>query len=124
MAMIFKQELIAKEEEDFKRLKLAPEQRAIVEQMADVLNQYLSFSKLATMGFIWKAVRDWQVRYSRSIAELSTSTPEDRIRSVREMTDGLASYLIKVLKRTTDEEQVRKACDSMYNFYVQNFSTR
>ncbi len=124
MATIFKAELIEKEEEDFRRLKLAPEQRAIVEQMADVLNQYLSFSKLATMGFIWKSVRDWQVKYSRSIAELATSTPEDRVRSVREMTDVLASYLIRVLKRTQDEDQVKKACDSMYDFYVQHFSTR
>lgn len=124
MASIFKPEFIQKEEEDFKRLKLAPEQRAIVEQLAAVLNKFLPFSKLATMGFIWKSIRDWQIKYSRSISELSTTTPEDRVRSVREMTDTLITYLTKVLRNMQDEDQVKKACDSMYNFYVQNFAYR
>ncbi len=121
---MFNSSAILKEEEDYKKLNLAPEQRAIVEQLGAVLNNYLELSKLATLGFIWKSIRDWQVKYSRSISELSNSPPQDRLASVKEMSETLKIYLIKVLRRTEDENTIKRAVDSMYRFYSAQFSKR
>ena len=121
---MFNQQLLQKEEEDFRKLTLAPEQRQIVEALGKVLIQFIEIPLMPTLGFIWRAIKAWQMKYKRSVSELSTSDTEDRVNSVYEMTQTLKVFLKKVVRSEEDSVKVDDAVNKMFNFYKSQFSNR
>ncbi len=121
---MFKQQLLQKEEEEFKKLTLAPEQRQIVTALGNVLIKFIDIPLAPTLGFIWRSIKDWQVKNKRSISELSNSSVNDRINSVHEMAENLKGYLKRVLRSASDEQKIEEGVDKMFEFYKSQFSTR
>ncbi len=121
---MFKKQLLQKEEEEFSKLTLAPEQRQIVTALGNVLVKFIDIPLAPTLGFIWRSIKDWQVENKRSISELSTSSVDDRVNSVHKMTENLKGYLKKVLKSPSDEQKIDEGVDKMFAFYKSQFSTR
>ncbi len=124
MSIKFDSSAIEKEERNFRQLSLTKDQRNIVEALAEGLIQKIEISKLAAMGFMWRAVREWQVTNSMTLAQLEVSPPKERMLAVRQMSEIVKGYLINVLRNSEDENTVRRAADSMVSFYISKFSMR
>ena len=61
MSSLFQSSKIEEAENDYSRITLAPEQRGIVEGIANIMSQYVEISQVALRGFIWNAITKWQM---------------------------------------------------------------
>ncbi|MHA2253931.1 MAG: hypothetical protein ACXAD7_26495 [Candidatus Kariarchaeaceae archaeon] len=121
---MFKEVELEKIEKDFSRISLAPEQRGIVDGIAEIMSQFLDISKLALKGFCWKAIQNWQVINQKDLAELSQASPEERLQHTESMFQKIGTDLHTVLHNRADENKVDTAVNQGFEFYKQSFAKR
>ena len=108
-------------ERDFTELDILPIHRKMIEELADVLLVYIDISRLALMGFAWRAIRKWQVDNQMTAVEITKKgTPQQKMRAVREMFDNVEQSLRRVLRSDSDKEILAKAIDDGYEYYLSN----
>ncbi len=70
-SMRFTDKGIEDAERDFSQLDILPIHRKMIEEVADVLLVYIDISRLALMGFAWRAIRKWQVDNQMTTVEIT-----------------------------------------------------
>ena len=124
MSSLFRDSEVEQVEKDFEKITLAPEQRGIVEGIAKIMAQFVPISEIALRGFIWKAITEWQVNSNRTLDELSTSEPKERLEVVKIMFTSAEKDLKKVLRNKSDESTITNAIEKGFNYYKNSFSER
>ncbi len=109
---------LAKAETDYSKVQASPEQKTVIDQLAELLSRYTGMPKLPMKGFLWKAMKDWQLKNSMTCHAVLEMPYAGRLRSVREMLTILEEkYLRKVLRHSTDQYRLKKAIDSAFIYY-------
>ncbi len=86
--------------------------------------KYVPMHKIAMMGFIWKAMKDYQIQEKRTVADVAASDPETRIKETGKIFNILENYLIRILKRSEDKNKLHDAIYNGFEFYKKNFANR
>jgi hypothetical protein len=120
----FQPDKIKQSEQDFSKLKLAPDQIQIVEGVAKLLCRYIDMSELAMKGFISLMIKEWQVESRMSIAELSAAEPEIRLKNMHRMFMLLAEKLKSTLSKKNEEISIGNEIKKAWEYYKENFAFR
>ena len=115
---------INKVKEEFTRLKLAPEHRKIVDDVAQIVLEHLEIDPLALKGFVWRAMKKWQMENKMTMAELAKQPKEIRINAVRKITEMTRDSIKKVLKNRSDEELINNVFEKVFEAYVSKWAER
>ncbi len=121
---LFKQKSVDDTINEYEKLQLAPGQRQIVTGISKVMTQFITMSPIAMNGFIWKAIKEWQIENQKTIDSLETATPEVRVREVGILFDKLGATLKRILKNSKDAQIIDEAITKGFDFYKSNFANR
>ena len=118
----FQSDAVKQAERDYAKLQLHPVQRRNVEQMCGIISEYIGLSPLATKGFFWKSLKDWQVKTKQPAEIIVKVSPEERAKIVKEVyTIMEEKYLAKILKRFEDRQRLRNAMNAAYKYFYEHF---
>ena len=118
----FKKEAVEQAEQDFSRLQLHPAQRRNVEQMCGVISSHIGLSPLATKGFFWKALKEWQVKNKKPAEIIVKVSPEERAKIVKEVYGIMEEkYLANILKHFEDRRKLHEAMEAAYQYFYEHF---
>ena len=113
------------EAEDFyKKLRVEPSQRRIVRALAKVMVKYIEISEMSIMGFCWRALGEWQTKHKKSVSDIANMTPENRIKSVSELTDMVGANFKKILLDKEKEPIVDEGLKEVLAFYKKLYANR
>ena len=116
----FQKAALQKIADEYSRIQATPEQRAIIDQLADLLCQYTGMSKLPMKGFIWKAMKTWQQTYHQPCSSVLVLPFNERAKKVKEMLQILEEqYLSRILRDPIDRTRLSQAIKAAYEYYKQ-----
>jgi len=106
-------------ERHFSEQEIRKIHRDMLEQVADVLLQYINISKLALMGFAWKAIANWEKKHNRTAYDISIhGTLKEKAEAVREMFDDVEDMLRRILRDPEQAANLKEAVDAGYKYYL------
>ncbi len=118
VALQFIEKELIKAENDYSRVQASPEQKIVIDQLAELLSRYTGMPKLPMKGFLWKAMKDWQLRHNTACHAVLELPYAERLEKVKEMLTILEeNYLSKVLKRSVDQYRLKRAIDAAFSYY-------
>ncbi len=120
MAIIlqFIEKELAKAENTYSRVQASPEQKIVIDQLAELLSKHTGMPKLPMKGFLWKAMRDWQLKHNTACHAVLELPYAERLKKVAEMLTILEeNYLSKVLKNSIDQYRLKRAIDAAFTHY-------
>ncbi len=121
---MFDKASIEKEKQEFQKLFLAPEHRSIVDDMAKIVLRRIEIDPLALKGFVWRAMKKWQIENNLTMRELATKSKSDRVVAVKKITEMTRDSIKRVLKNKSDESLVDQVFEEVFQAYVSKWSDR
>ncbi len=121
---MFNKASIEKEKQAFQKLTLAPEHRVIVDDVAKIVLQHIEIDPLALRGFVWRAMKRWQVENNLTMKELATRPKPERIAAVKKITEMTRDSIKRVLKNESDEDLIDRVFEDVFQAYVAKWSDR
>ncbi len=121
---MFKLDRVRQEEEEFEKIILSPEQKQNVVAMASLLATKLPISELALRGFIWKAIKKYQIINREYMKDGERLTPEMKIQKTYEIAMEVRNNLVKILERSQDASIVDEALQEAMKLYKEKMAYR
>ena len=81
----FKLKALSDAEKFYKKVNMDQEQHKIFLDFISILLKNLPLPEIAAKGLGWRAVSIWQVKYERTLKDLMQAKPDDRIKSIEEI---------------------------------------
>ena len=81
----FDQAKVKKVEEDYKTLKVSAEQRQLIDQIAQLMQNFLPLSVMAIKGNTWYTVKQWQEENHMTIGEIARMDPPERFKTAKKL---------------------------------------
>jgi hypothetical protein len=107
------------------RIELDKIQSKIIGEFADIVSQEVDLSKTIVKGFYWKAIREWQEIYKKTLSETEQgqgSSFEERKLQANQISDIFRS---KVLESTrTDPKSLEVGIKKAINSYLTTYAKR
>ena len=110
----FDKEKVKKVENDFSKIELDPETRAVITPITQILTKYISMSELAMRGFLSYAMRDYQEEHQSKVLllnELKNQSLQEQQKYFQEFGQCVLKRLSAVLKAPEDKERLKKAIE-------------
>ncbi|NHI91826.1 MAG: hypothetical protein EAX96_04945 [Candidatus Lokiarchaeota archaeon] len=117
----FNKKLISDAEKDYSKLNLSKDQRALIDNAAKVYLNYLNVSEMAMKGFISRAMRDWQLRTKKDLADFMSWPKNEMIQITRDIGKILKEIMTKVVIKSEQIPLLERAIDEAIDISVKNF---
>ena len=124
LSYMFKLDRVRQEEEEFEKIILSPEQKQNVVAMASLLATKLPIWELALRGFIWKAIKKYQIINREYMKDGERLTPEMKIQKTYEIAMEVRNNLVKILERSQDASIVDEALQEAMKLYKEKMAYR
>ncbi|MFX1374184.1 MAG: hypothetical protein ACFFA0_00080 [Promethearchaeota archaeon] len=121
---IFKSTSIKKAEEYYQSIHLNAEQMERVNSFTQILNQYLPISERALKGFLWRVLKNIQMKYKIDFVEEGKRTDVslvERMGAIQEIFTMLKEELTRILITQEQEPILEEAIKKTIDFYKQQF---
>ena len=110
-------------EEDYRTVKLSPEQERSIKILSDILAKRLPLSSMAIQGNAMFTMRDWQEKNHEKAAKISELPMEEKLKVAREITDYGKERMKKLLAYPEKhKELIDKAYDEAWQIYVEQLA--
>ena len=110
-------------EEDYRTVKLSPEQQRSIKMLSEILAQRLPLSSMAIQGNAMFTMRDWQQKNHEKAANISSLPMEEKLRVAREITEYGKERMKKLLAYPEKHKMlIDKAYDEAWQIYVEQLS--
>lgn len=110
--------------EIYNNVNLEPIQRKVVETFGSILHNYISIMEIALRGFALRGIRNWQIAEKKTVGEIMTMAPNDRINAVEKMTQFVYETLKQVVRDSAKHPQIKKGIESFMDVYSKQFAQR
>ena len=121
----FQPSMIKEAERDYSELHLSERQERITEEIAKILNMYLSLGVDLLRGMVNKTLIDWQVDNYKPMEHFETASPEERIDVVEKLFKTLnKKYLSPMLDENVDQLALDNAIEYAFIFYQDKHAYR
>lgn len=120
----FDEDEVKKAANEYKRVTLALDQKQIVEAVGGIMAKYLPLELGAAKCFLTFSIKEWQQETNKKVSDLSTESPEERINAVKRIFAILSQKIKKVLRRSSQENEVDDAIGKTFEHYLKVFSNR
>jgi len=111
---------------ELERIQANPVQKEIISHFAKIISSQISVPEIAVKGFLWKALRDWQLENGMTIAETEIghgSSRSERIKQADDILQLLNKMLTKVIKKE-ESASLTLALDECLTYYIENYADR
>lgn len=115
---------IEKAEDYYKTIHIAPEQRTIIDSLIPLLSPHLPISDRAMKGFLWRVLKDYQMKRHMALTESANLSPKERIEGLIEILKMLKEALTRVLINQEQELKLDDAISKVITFYKERFASR
>ncbi|MFW9993344.1 MAG: hypothetical protein ACFFD4_14975 [Candidatus Odinarchaeota archaeon] len=119
-------QVLKKTEEDFnaRKMHIDPTQFKIVKDFAGILHGYVDMNEMPLRGFIYLALRKWQIIESKPVSTVVTMEPEERMVVVSKMIEILRMQLHNVLQNDNQTEMLDEGLDAAFAYYKEKYAFR
>ena len=124
MDLEFKPKLVEEAEEYYKKLHVASDQKYIVVAIGKLISKYIPLPERPIRGFIWRTIREWQVKYKKDLGELSNMSPDDRVNAVVQIMEIFEFTMKRILIDKEQEPALEEAMKKTLDMYNEKFANR
>jgi len=107
----FDQAKVSQAENDYQKLIISPEVRQLIDQIAQMMQNFLPLSTMAIRGNTWYTIKQWQKKNKMSIAEMPKMNPQERFKLAKELFEIGKEKMTHML---VDPEEQRQILDDVY----------
>ncbi len=116
----FDQAKVTQAENDYKKLTISPEVRQLIEQIAQMMQNFLPISAMAVKGNTWYTIKQWQQKSKMSIAEMPKMNPQERFRLAKELFEiGKERMAHMLVDPEGQKELIEEVYDNVWKTYEQ-----
>ena len=108
----FDQAKVTQAEEDYKKLTITPDVRQLIDQIAQMMQNFLPLSLMAIRGNTWYTIKQWQQQNKMSIAEMPKMNPQQRFKLAKELFETGKERMTHML---ADPEGQKQLLDEVYD---------
>ncbi|TXT63235.1 MAG: hypothetical protein BAJALOKI3v1_410031 [Promethearchaeota archaeon] len=108
----------------YKSLNIDRRQNEILMDLSRELAKYIPLSELILQGYGLLAMKDWQYAHKQPGYEISSMSPEDRIRAMKELLQFLLHRLKSTLKSKKYEHQIDAGIEKLLVYYKKTHARR
>jgi hypothetical protein len=69
--------------EDYEKVNLTEEQSRIIHEISRFLRQFIKLPEITMKGIIWNALKEWQIKNNKTIAEISELPMGIRLNTIK-----------------------------------------
>lgn len=124
MDLKFKPNSVEEAEEYYKKLHVASDQKYIVVAIGKLISKYIPLPERPIRGFIWRTIREWQVKYKKDLGELSNMSPDDRVNAVVQIMEIFEFTMKRILIDKEQEPALEEAMKKTLDMYNEKFANR
>ncbi len=110
----------------YEKVKYTPEQSKLIDEISKVLCIIIQIPEIAMKGIVWNALREWQLKNKKTIAEISKLSIARRLNAVKEIFYQGNKILKSMLKQPKSKNEIfldiafEKAFKYYLNYIYQN----
>ena len=105
-------------EAEFSKIVLEDRTRRIIELLVGLMGPQLPVSQMAMRGFVWRAIKHWQIKEKKLIADVRTFPTEQRLKAVRQIFDETITTFKNLVKTEAEKKDVEKVFEDAYKQYL------
>ncbi len=124
MAIKFNSQSIKEAEDYYKTLHMETDQRQIIESMAGLVADHLPVPERAIKGFMWRAIKNWQVDKKRGLDEIKKSTSSEKVDIAVNLFEYFETEIKRIMIDKSQESLLSSAIQEGLNLYKQKFVNR
>ena len=106
-AIKFEKNAIRNIERDYIRVKCNPFQLKLIKKISKAICQQIDIPTLAIRATTWYALKEWQLRNNKTIAELNSSDNKSNIIAGKEIFEIGKHILKNILKEPNSENEMK-----------------
>lgn len=106
-AIKFEEEAIRDIQRDYIQVKCNPFQLKLIKKISEAICEQINIPMLAMRAATWNALKEWQLKNNKTIAELNCSDNRSKIRAGKEIFDIGKEILKKILKEPNSENEIK-----------------
>jgi len=106
-AIKFEEDAIRNIQKDYIQVKCNPFQLKMIMKISEAICEQIDIPMLAMRAATWYALREWQLRNNKTIAELNCSDIKSNILAGKEIFDIGKHILKKILKEPNIENEMK-----------------
>ena len=112
---------VSQAEEEYKKLKITPEQRQLIDQIAQMMQQFVPIPVMAIKGNTWLSIKQWQTNNKMMIESITKMNPEQRLKSAKELFDLGKERMVNMLANPEEQKNLLdEAYEKAWNVYQQH----
>ena len=120
----FKPKSVEEAEEYYKTLHIASDQKYIIVAIGKLITKYIPLPERSIRGFIWRTIREWQLKYKKDLSELGSMSSADRINAVVQIMEIFETMLKRILINKEQEPVLKEAMQQALAIYKEKFANR
>ena len=106
-AIKFEEDAIRNIQRDYIQVKCNPFQLKLIKKISEAICEQINLPMLTMRAATWYALKEWQLRNSKTIAELNCSDIKSKIIAGKEIFD-IGKYILKqILKEPNSENEMK-----------------
>ena len=110
-------------EQDYRTVKLSPDQQRSIKFLSEILAKQLPLSSMAIQGNAMFTMRDWQEKNHEKAAKISELPMEEKLKVAREITDYGKERMKKLLAYPEKHKKLfDKAYDEAWQIYFEQLA--
>ena len=118
MSIIFNEEKVRESEFEFKKITLRPEQKVMVQRIAELMSEFIPLSVMALKGNCWLSLVEWQTTNKKVTQDITAMSQEERLATIKEIFEYSKNRLKKMLIQPNEQEiQLDEAFEKAFEFY-------
>ncbi|MFX1418281.1 MAG: hypothetical protein ACFE9N_05095 [Promethearchaeota archaeon] len=120
----FDMEALKSTEEDYVKVKYTREQVKLINQISSVLGIIIQIPETTIKAIVWNALREWQLKNNKTIAEISEVPVDKRLNAVKEIFHLGNKILKSMLKdpKSKNEIILEIAFQKAFTYYLNHIS--
>ncbi len=106
-AIQFKEDAIRSIQRDYIQVKCNPLQLMLIKKISEAICEQIDIPILAIRAATWYALKEWQLKYNKSISELNSSDIKSKIIAGKDIFDIGKNILKQFLKEPKNENEIK-----------------
>ena len=96
---------------------MTQEQHKIFINLVNIFLKYIPLGDIAAKGLGWKSISRWQIEHKRDLLGLINETPEERIKSMNQLSEVIKNEVIAILEDPEQKSLVDNTINEIMEYY-------
>ncbi|MFX1570893.1 MAG: hypothetical protein ACFFCV_21345 [Promethearchaeota archaeon] len=117
MGIRFNNKEIVDAEKYYGTIHISERQKTLLEPVAKIISDQINVSERAVKGFLWRAVREWQMENKKDLSEAEALSPDQRVLLFKKIMELIKHTFTRILIDNSQEHLLDKALNDVLSIY-------